>query len=271
MKNNLFKTILKKYPPLYRFALAMNSWRSFRVRMISLSRHGLDKARLEEVASNPLYNDVIGDLQAYTGFSREMLRPYLLRSPQHHFESEFKWYRPQNELELTWFYRCNAAYLFANAVHPYERQLDVITQGRVLDYGAGIGCNTMGLAKRGLEVDFLEINRLQADFIHFRARQHQLPNIKEVLPYEGGTFDPVHCIKGPYDAIIAMDVLEHIPQYQVVVKHFVQCLKPGGLIIENSPFDPLAGDIAIHVRQDVPIDVAMEGMERIDTGMWRKK
>lgn len=226
---------------------------------------------LEEAEIGADYNDIVDDLVAYTGFSREMLLPYLLRYPERHFESEFNWYHPTNELELTWFYRCNAAYLFANSIHPYASQLDAINQGRVLDYGAGIGCNTIGLAKKGIEVDFLEINRLQADFINFRAERHKLKNIREVLPYDEGRFDPVRCIKGKYDAIVAMDVLEHIPKYHVLVKHFIENLKLGGIIVENSPFDPLAADIAIHVRPDVPLQEAMAGMERIDVGIWKKK
>ena len=267
----LLKKALKLYPPLYWLARKARSLLSLRVRIVRLSRKSIDKARLEEVENSAAYNDVINDLVAYTGFSREMLLPYLLRCPERHFESEFNWYRPVDELELTWFYRCNAAYLFANAIHRYAARLNVIRQGRVLDFGAGIGCNTLGLAKKGIDVDFLEINRTQADFINFRAERHGLKNIREVLPYYGKKFDPVRCIKGKYDAIIAIDVLEHIPNYHIVVRHFIERLEPGGMIVESSPFDPLADDIAIHVRADVPLEEAMVGMERIGKGIWKKR
>jgi 2-polyprenyl-3-methyl-5-hydroxy-6-metoxy-1,4-benzoquinol methylase len=179
--------------------------------------------------------------------------------------------RAKNQQELAWFYRCSSAYLFANAVHPYLSALDTITEGKVLDYGAGIGCNTIGLAKRGIDVDFLEISRLQADFINFRVERHKLTNVREVRPYYDGKFDPLSCIREQYDNIIAMDVLEHIPNYHIVVSHFVEKLKPGGMIIENSQFDPSASDIAIHLRPSVPLEEAMVGMERIDRGIWKKK
>lgn len=269
MKKHI-QSFLAHTPSLYRIVERAYSLRRFRFRIVPLSRHRITPDRIQELEHNPNYNGIIDDLIAYTGFSKELLFRYLMRLPKYHFESEYNWYRPTNELELTWFYRSNFGYLFANSIHPYAEQLNTIPEGRVLDYGAGVGCNTLGLARRGLSVDFLEINRLQADFINFRAERHSLINIKEVPPYAAGRFDPLKCIINEYDAIIAMDVLEHIPKYHRVVEHFIRHLKPGGLIIENSPFDQSADDIAIHVRADVPLEKAMAGMERIACGIWKK-
>lgn len=263
--------ILKKNPTLYRIVRKAYFFRFCPVRVVKLSRNTLENERLKYIENDARYNDIISDLVAYTGFQKEKLLPYLLRYPRLHFESEFNWVDPKDELELTWFYRSNTGYFFANSIHPYVSKLDIIKQGKILDYGAGIGCNTIGMAKRGFEVDFLEINLLQADFIKFRAERHKLKNVKEIRPYSEGKFDPVLCIVEQYDAIIAMDVLEHIPDYHVVVEHFIKRLKPGGLIIENSPFDPFADDIALHLRLSLPLEEAMVGMERIDEGIWKKK
>jgi hypothetical protein len=55
----------------------------------------------------------------------------------------------------------------------------------------------------------------------------------------GWKFDP---IEGPLPrdgslgAILANDVLEHIPKYHLVVEAMVQLLKVGDVIVENSPF-----------------------------------
>lgn len=266
----LLKRILSKSPRLDRFARKIYGMFFLRFRVVMLSGNTWPKTGLEAIKNNALHNDIVNDLVAYTGFSAETLAPYLLRSPEKNFESEFNWYAPKNILELTWFYRCSSAYLFANAIHPYVSVLDVIKEGKILDYGAGIGCNTIELARRGLDVDFLEICRMQADFIHFRAERRKLKNVREIRPYNEGKFDPVFCVREQYDAIIAMDVLEHIPNYHVVVRHFIERLRPGGIIIENSPFDLLADDIAIHVRPSLPMQDTMVGMVKLDTGIWKK-
>ena len=273
--NPLLKRVLKSQPSLYGFARSVYR-RAYQLpfarrRTVTLSRKMLASTCIKTIQNNTHYNDVINDLVAYTGFPIEKLEPYILRHPEKHFESEFKWFQPNDRLELAWFYRCSSAYLFGNCAHAYQSKLDVIKQGSVLDYGAGAGCNTIGLAKRGINVDFSEISRLQADFINFRAIRHGLNNVKEILPYHHGRFDPVSCIEKSYDAIVAMDVLEHIPDYHVVVRHFINRLNPSGLIIENSPFDLTADDIAIHVRPSVPIEQAMDGMEKIDKGIWKKR
>lgn len=220
--------------------------------------------------ADPYNNDIINDLLAYTGFTRKELQRYILRDSNKHFESEFSWIKPKTHTELTWFYRCSATYLFENSIHPYLDILDVIKEGRVLDYGAGAGCHTIHLAKKGLEVDFLEIGRLQADFIKFRAERQGLNNIREIRPYHDGKYDPIGCITGQYDAIIAMDVLEHIPDYHNVVSHFIDHLNPGGIIIEDSPFNDDAKDVDIHVKASIPIAEAMQGMTLIQDGIWQK-
>lgn len=119
-------------------------------------------------------------------------------------------------------------------------------------------------------MDFVEIGRLQADFLRFRAQRQQLSNLREVPPYHEGRFDPLACITATYDAIVAIDVLEHIPDYHLVVRHFIEHLRPGGFILENSPFHPEAEAIAIHVAASVPLEQAMSGMQKLAPGVWQK-
>lgn len=177
-----------------------------RGRLVALSPNQLSETAFERMTKDPALSNVVDDLLAYTGFSIEELKPYLLRHPDKHFESEFDWVRPRDRQSLTWFYRASSGYLFANAIHPYSPTLDILTEGRVLDYGAGVGCHSIPLAKRGLEVDFVEISRMQADFLRFRAARHGLAQLREVPPFFQNRFDPVKCVTGCYRAIIAMDV-----------------------------------------------------------------
>jgi 2-polyprenyl-3-methyl-5-hydroxy-6-metoxy-1,4-benzoquinol methylase len=270
LRRYLIKYIEKK-PTLYHIARKVYMLLSLRYRFVLLSGNTLPNAHLDGLENSERYNGIVDDLVAYTGFSHDKLSRYILRHRKNHFESEFNWFAPKDEQELSWFYRCSSAYLFANAIHPYISSLDIIKDGKVLDYGAGAGCNTIGLAKRGIKVDFLEICRLQADFIKFRAKRHSLNNIREIRPYHAGKFDPLSCLKGTYDAVLALDVLEHIPNYHLAVRQFVAILKPGGMILENSAFDQNADPIAIHLRPSIPLEAAMIGMERAGKGIWKKK
>jgi hypothetical protein len=268
---DLVKQALRPNLPAYRAAREFYHSLFSPWRLVRLSGRRLHRPTLTDLEDDARYSEIVTDLVAFTGFPRAKLQPYLLREPEKSHESEFCWFSPRNDAELSWFYRCSSAYLFANAVHPYATVLDTIQSGTVLDYGAGAGCNTIGLAKRNVEVHFIEINRIQADFIRFRAERRGLGNVREIPPYHAGRFDPVSCITGRYDAIVAMDVLEHIPAYHHVVRRFVEALKPGGLIFERSPFDPYAGDVAIHLAHSMPLDEAMVGMQRIGKGLWQKK
>ena len=80
---------------------------------------------------------------------------------------------------------------------------------------------------------------------------------------------------------MAIDVLEHIPEYHKVVKNMVDSLRIGGVIIEQPPFSKAlkkkAVDVRVHVSDGgVTMEQAMgPRMKRIRTfwttgGVWQK-
>ncbi len=240
------------------------------LRVVELSSDGAPESMMDHWLSDPEHREMLEDLRAYTSLGEESFRRRILRYPEVHHESEFRWYDPKSYEELVWFYRSSSTYIFNNAAHSHWPKLDVIQGGHILDYGAGAGSNTIYLARRGCDVDFMEIGRIQADFIHFRARRHGLANVNEVFPFWEGRFDPVRSIFGTYDAIVACHVLEHIPDYHLVVRHCIDHLRPGGLILEESPFSDSAKDIAIHLKAGMTMKEAMVGMREVEKGVWKK-
>lgn len=241
-------------------------------RIVILENAMLDKSILKSIEVEPGFNMITDDLIAFTGLSKQQVCERLLRNPATHFKSEFRWHSPKDYNELAWFYRCSYGYLFANSAHSYWTKLDFLNPeiGSILDYGAGVGNNAICLAKRGFNVDYFEINIIEEAFTRYRANHRGLNNISFISPYVDGKFDPIKCIANTYGAIILQDVLEHIPNYNVLLSHLIDHLDSGGYIIENSPFEELSQEIDIHLKPSIPIEVAMKGMQRIETGIWKK-
>ena len=91
-------------------------------------------------------------------------------------------------------------------------------------YGADIACGsapvTFELAMRGHEIDFIDLDGADAyEFTKWRAEKR---NIK--CGFE---------LKGPYDYIFMLDSIEHIEDWQSVLKEVSERLKKGGAFITN--------------------------------------
>lgn len=101
------------------------------------------------------------------------------------------------------------------------------TQGRVLDFGGGIGTHTIGaaLCPQVEQVIYCDINSINRDFVQYRAKEMGLSKkivcSLEVPPQE------------TFDTILAFDVLEHVPDPSQQLLKFHQALAPEGRIILN--------------------------------------
>lgn len=95
---------------------------------------------------------------------------------------------------------------------------------RVLDVGGGWGSFTEHAGRRGIQVTSLTISaeseRYVADLIQRLQLPCQILN-QDFLSY----IAPV-----PYDAIVILGVMEHLPDYPSVLRQFQRLLKPGGRV-----------------------------------------
>jgi hypothetical protein len=118
----------------------------------------------------------------------------------------------------------------------------------VMDYSGGVGNNVLYLAEtHGLSVQYFGIGLAEYAFSQYRIRSRQLTDkVSFLLPYSSTTeykFDPVNGPlprDGSLGAILAIDVLEHIPTYHLVVEAMVDSIRVGGVIAEYSPFSEVA-------------------------------
>ncbi len=94
----------------------------------------------------------------------------------------------------------------------------------ILEIGPGWGAWFEYASERGIRCSGLTISRESADYLERRAKELGYDweiIFSDLLQYE---------TERKYDAIVMMGVIEHLPQYQLVLEKFVSLAKPGGHI-----------------------------------------
>jgi 2-polyprenyl-3-methyl-5-hydroxy-6-metoxy-1,4-benzoquinol methylase len=100
-------------------------------------------------------------------------------------------------------------------------------QGRVLDFGGGIGTHAIAaaLCPQVEQVIYCDLNPISRDFVRYRAEQLGLSHkiiLGETIP-----------VKETFDTIVCFDVLEHLLNPSQQLLQFHQILNPEGKIIVN--------------------------------------
>ncbi|MFI5687271.1 class I SAM-dependent methyltransferase [Streptomyces sp. NPDC051636] len=102
---------------------------------------------------------------------------------------------------------------------------------RILELGAGHGTFTDHLVAAGAEVEVTEMSAPSAELLRHRFRHNPLVTV---------THDPEGkaAFSGPsLDAVVAISVLHHIPDYLGTVERLIQRIVPGGAFLSFQ--DPL--------------------------------
>ena len=146
-------------------------------------------------------------------------------------------YDYSNEFYLTFMdpTRCYSQAIFEGDDEPLEtaqhRKLDFAIDAcrlkpgdRVLDVGGGWGSFTEHAGRRGILVTSLTISRQSEAFLADLIEQQELPC--KVLNQDFWE----HTSPAPYDAIVILGVMEHLPDYPAVLRHLQGLLKPGGRV-----------------------------------------
>ncbi len=97
---------------------------------------------------------------------------------------------------------------------------------KVLDLGAGWGSFSRFAASRGNEVTMLTLS--QEQFAYLSKVSAEEPHNGRLTPRLESIFD--HKPGQPFDAIVALGVMEHLPGYRRLMRHFDTLLKPGGYV-----------------------------------------
>lgn len=98
----------------------------------------------------------------------------------------------------------------------------------VLMLGDGMGFDSTIIASAGQCLTYMELPGLQIEFARrmFELAGMQIRMVTEPDRLRGETFD----------AVIALDVLEHVPDPPAFVRMMTEYLRPGGRLITHAPF-----------------------------------
>jgi SAM-dependent methyltransferase len=146
--------------------------------------------------------------------------------------------------DLVWY-----AYLQAvGAMYPgsviASRALLPPTQApRCLDFGSGAGDMAQLLIALGYAVDLADVSRTLLNFARWRLERRG---------QQAGYVDlnDMALPANEYDAILAKDVLVHVPQFDVTVRDLHRALRPDGLLIASFDTRPPSPENAWHLYDD---------------------
>jgi SAM-dependent methyltransferase len=111
------------------------------------------------------------------------------------------------------------ALLESNGVRP---------PSRVLDAGCGWGVNLEALEAHGYSVAGLDVSRATLERLDRPDRRLIAASLTDAPPPDAERFD----------AVLALDVLEHLDEDRVALSHAAQLARPGGLIMVSVPALP---------------------------------
>ena len=104
---------------------------------------------------------------------------------------------------------------------------------RVMDFGGGVGGLALYLQSRGIACEHLDVAGQTFDYAAWRFQRR-------------GLTVPMHNVlnghpTGPFDAVMAWDVLEHLFDLDEALERIRTALRPGGWFISKSTFAPESG------------------------------
>ncbi len=96
----------------------------------------------------------------------------------------------------------------------------------ILDVGGGWGAAEKYLGQRGINSTMLTLSHEQFKHLDAFAKSHDMPcqlqaEYADIFEYE---------TEDPYDAIIILGVMEHLPDYERLFQRFEHLVRPGGFV-----------------------------------------
>lgn len=153
---------------------------------------------------------------------------------------------------------------YIKVLHKYMGKME---GKRILDFGSGVGSHGIYCAQMGAEVDFLDVAGPLFDYTKWRVEDRNIKNVNFLYPNSILKLEE-------YDAIICLDVLEHIANPGEVFLNLVSSLKLGGLLsLEVSTMvKPKSGHFSQNIKAWWKGDIKHlnNNFEKVETSLYKR-
>lgn len=107
-----------------------------------------------------------------------------------------------------------------------EKQIDLLSDKEILDFGGGTGLLTLPLAKQAKSVTLVDISEKMLEQARLKAEQQDIKNIQFL---EQDLLEKP--LKQEFDLIVVCRVLHHMPDVDVALSLFHQYFREGGQLL----------------------------------------
>jgi 2-polyprenyl-3-methyl-5-hydroxy-6-metoxy-1,4-benzoquinol methylase len=223
-------------------------------------------AKLPQTELEAAQEEYVADIMAFTNQTHGAVRTRMKRGSVPLKEEWESWEKkgPMTDERGKSFYKQTTNYmyelgewhLFVDNKRESDVQLvkDVVAlkPKNVLDFGGGVGLNSLMLSRAGLDVTLADLDSTSMKFAQFRAKRHG-----QMLKYWKTDVEPMPP-DATYDVILCLDVLEHLPSaiLEDTVNKLVKLKHAGTKVIMSAPFGrtsvhPMHIDADEHTKQQV--------------------
>ena len=112
------------------------------------------------------------------------------------------------------------------ACQAVEKQIDLLSDKEILDFGGGTGLLTLPLAKQAKSVTLVDISEKMLEQARLKAEQQDIKNIQFL---EQDLLEKP--LKQEFDLIVVCRVLHHMPDVDEALSLFHQYLREGGQLL----------------------------------------
>jgi 2-polyprenyl-3-methyl-5-hydroxy-6-metoxy-1,4-benzoquinol methylase len=218
------------------------------------------------VQPDPQRDEYIADVMAFTHQTYDAVRDRMKLGSEPLKQEWNAWEAkgPMTEDRIKEFYKQTSNYIYELAEWhlnvPGKRESDVqlvkdlkaLGVKNVLDFGGGVGMMAFPLSRAGIDVTLADLDSTSLTFAAFRAKRHG-----DKLKFWKADVEPMPP-DAKYDAILALDVLEHLPKAELkaAVDKLVKLKHATTKIILSAPFGrtavhPMHLDADEHTRHQV--------------------